>query len=126
MTLSEQLKKKGYHYTPIRKQVIAWIEKKKGIFSAKEILLDVPLDKVSVYRTLDLLKRLDIIHSVSLLHGEEHFELHGEDHHHHIVCQGCEKTACVDCIVPQKKIPGFLNIHHSYILTGTCSVCVAK
>lgn len=113
----------GNKITATRKAVASWIIEKGKVFSAKEILKDLHLDKVTLYRTLELFKKLDIIHPVLTLHGEEHYELHGEEHSHHVVCKSCEKTVQVGCDIPTKSIKGFTNIHHSYVLTGMCAEC---
>ena len=115
----------GYKLTSPRKKVAAWINNHKGIFSVSEILADLSeLDTVSVYRTLKLFCSLDIIHKIISLHGKQHYELHAKQkHHHHVVCTKCEKSSCLPCNNPKKKIPSFKNIHHSVIFTGLCEPC---
>jgi len=121
-----KVKEAGYKLTKTRKDVGAWIENHDGVFSAKELLGNMPsLDSVSVYRTIDLLQSLDLIHQVFTAHGEVHYEVHGEDHHHHAVCTKCERAECVtDCSVSTKqRIKGFTNIHHTLVFTGLCVSC---
>ena len=118
------LKSKGQKITAARKKVAAYIVDIDGLFSAKEILSAVPtMDRVTVYRVLDVFESLDIIHAVLTHHGETHYELHGEHHHHHIVCTRCKKTSCVECTITRKEISGFSNIHHSVVFTGLCNTC---
>ncbi|PIZ95818.1 MAG: hypothetical protein COX81_00225 [Candidatus Magasanikbacteria bacterium CG_4_10_14_0_2_um_filter_37_12] len=119
----EKLKKKGYKVTRPRQIVAEALVTYRGVFSVKELDLSTKIDLVSVYRTFDILAELDIIHPVISIHGEEHYELHNEKHHHHIVCQECEKTKCVPCNITKKSITGFINIHHSIIFTGICLAC---
>lgn len=122
----EQLIEAGHKVTEPRKTVIAHIEKKKGVFSANEIISALPkLDRVSIYRTLELLEELDCIHPVLVQHGEQHYEKHEQKHHHHAVCSGCEKTKCVPCDVKRKRIAGFLDLHHNVVFTGLCVKCAA-
>lgn len=126
LRIKKTLKAGGYKLTVPRKRIADWIAKQKGIFSANELLRGLAdLDKVSVYRTLDLFSELDLIHPVVSQHGEVHYEVHGNDHHHHAVCTLCEKTACVPCALDEPAVPGFSNLHHSFIFTGTCSACAA-
>lgn len=121
--IQKKLQEAGYKITPPRKHITDWVVKKEGIFSAKEILEDVSLDKVSVYRTIDLLVSLDIIHPITQLHGEEHYETHEKKHHHHVVCTGCEKMDCISCDVRRKSVAGFKKLHHSVVFTGLCLSC---
>lgn len=110
--------------TSSRKSIAVWLVNSPGIFSSKEILSELPyLNKVSVYRTLDLFASLDIIHPVLSQHGEQHYDVQGQAHHHHVVCTGCEKASCVDCEVKRTKIKGFSSIHHSVVFTGLCNTC---
>ena len=123
----EKIKKSGYKLTSARKALVRYIKKRKGVFSANEIITALPdIDRVSVYRTLDLLTELDLIHPVLNQHGETHYEKHGENHHHHVVCTGCEKTSCIDCNLRTQKVKGFKNLHHSFVITGLCMTCTSN
>ncbi len=115
----------GYKLTNPRKEISKWIAKKKGVFSAPEIYTALKnLDRVSVYRTLELFCKLDIIHTTLSLHGEQHYEVHeAKNHHHHIVCTECEKNECIPCELPQKKFSSFKKIHHTMVFTGLCNSC---
>lgn len=123
--MEQKLKQAGYKLTSVRKTVMHWITTHGKVFSAKELRAALPeLDKVSVYRTLDLLSELDLIHQAHNLHGEMHYEVHGDVHHHHLVCTGCEKTECIPCSVGEVNMPAsFTQIHHSMTYTGLCGAC---
>ena len=57
--------------------------------------LDPRSHKVTVYRTLDLLKRNGLIDELDLLHlrGDQHFyESHGPRDHIHVACLKCGKV----------------------------------
>lgn len=124
MHVTDIVQAKGIKMTVPRKAVLSWIESQDGVFSAKEIMTALPrLDKVSVYRTLDMLESIDAIHAALTHHGEKHYEVHGENHHHHVVCTGCEKASCVDCEISRTKAKGFTNLHHSVVFTGLCNTC---
>jgi len=122
---AEALQRTGYKITRPRAAVAAWMEKKRGVFSVKELRRDLPsLDAVSVYRTVELFQKLDLIHPVLTVHGEQHYEIHGEKHHHHAVCERCETTRCIPaCDLPSKKIKGFAQLHHTLVFTGLCLRC---
>jgi len=122
----EELQSKKQRITPLRKKIATVLSSYHGLFSAKEIMKQLPdADRVTVYRTLDTLESLDIIHEVLSHHGEKHYELHGKDHHHHVMCRGCEKANCIDCEITRTKATGFNNIHHSVAFTGLCNACAA-
>ena len=124
MTIAQKVQSNGLKLTKSRAQICSWIDEHEGVFSAKEIMTALPkLDKVSVYRTLDMLESLDAIHPTLTHHGEKHYEVHGEEHHHHVVCTGCEKASCVDCEVTRTKAKGFTQLHHSVVYTGLCMTC---
>ncbi len=121
------LKARGYRQTPSRVRIGEYLVHHKGIFSAHDIMRAYPtMDKVTVYRTLELFQLLDIIHSLISIEGVEYYELHGSTHHHHIVCTMCKKTACVSCALPPFSVPGFTNPHHVVIVTALCTSCSKK
>jgi Fe2+ or Zn2+ uptake regulation protein len=120
----EQLKAKGYKNTDIRARVSAFIEEHEGIFSAHQIVTKFQdMDKVSIYRTIELLAELDLIHPITSIEGVQYYEMHGNTHHHHIICTRCHRSACVDCDVPKVSVPGFSDPHHTFLLTGICDQC---
>ncbi|PIR76185.1 MAG: hypothetical protein COU32_03450 [Candidatus Magasanikbacteria bacterium CG10_big_fil_rev_8_21_14_0_10_42_10] len=115
---------RGQKITTPRQAMAQIIATRTGVFSPNEIIEDATgMDRVTVYRILDLFELLDIIHPVLTHHGEKHYEVHGTAHHHHIVCTGCEKTSCIDCTEKRKKAKGFTQLHHSVVFTGLCEHC---
>ncbi len=51
---------------------------------------DPEVGLATVYRTLDLLQRLDIVHKVNFGDGKARYEMRGEQHqHHHLLCTEC-------------------------------------
>ncbi len=120
-----KLQQAGYKQTKPRLAVAQWITTHKGIFSAKELIAELPgVEQTSVYRTVQLLEELDLIHPVLTNHGEKHYEAHEEDHHHHVVCTSCEKSVAVECEVTRQAVEGFSHLHHSVVFTGLCEQCV--
>lgn len=65
--------------------------------SAKEIHASLyrtnpSLGLTTVYRTLDLLNRMNLIQKIALGDGQIRYEYKGgekEDHHHHLICTNC-------------------------------------
>lgn len=122
---AQLLREHGQKCTPTRLTVLQWCFEYDGVFSAQDVLdYNKTLDKVSVYRTLELFSELDIIHPIALNDQRQYYELHEKKHHHHIVCEGCNMTACIDCPVKKVQNKNFSSIHHSFIMTGVCNACV--
>lgn len=126
--LLEGLTKEGYKATTPRRVLTEYLLKQEGLFCALNVAKKLPkLDKVSIYRTLETLKELNLINPVINIDGQQFYEKSEEDHHHHIICTNCKKTKCVDCRHDEiPKIGGFSNVRHSFILTGLCTVCKKK
>ena len=96
-TLSEQ----GYRLTPQRMMVLAAIENSTNHISAEEIYAQVvakyPHVNIStVYRTLDLLKRLGLVTETDLGGGRVRYHPADKGHHHHLVCQECGAITDLD------------------------------
>lgn len=118
------LKTHNQKVTQSREKIAEIVSTQKGVFSPNEVIEKAKgMDRVTVYRILELFESMDLIHPVLTHHGEKHYEIHGEKHHHHVVCTGCEKTSCVDCEVKRTKVKGFGDIHHSVVYTGLCNAC---
>lgn len=123
--LKDNLKKMGYKSTPTRNKIWKQIEKTNGIFCAKQIIAKLRIDKASIYRSLDLLEKLNIIRPAINIKGEQFYEKNNiKNHHHHIVCTECLKTSCINCTEPKLKTnKKFNNINHLLIFTGICNSC---
>lgn len=119
------LSKNGYKQTPAREKIIKIITHTKGLFSTKDIIKKTQkIDRVSVYRTIDLLTSLDIIHPVTTRANEQVYELHAQTkHEHHIICNNCQKTKTIKCSIPKIILKGFHHIHHTLVLNGLCNHC---
>ena len=96
-----KLSEKGYRLTPQRIMVLAAIEKSANHISAEEIYVQVvdryPYVNIStVYRTLDLLKRLGLVMETDLGGGRVRYHPADKGRHHHLVCQECGTTIDLD------------------------------
>jgi Fur family ferric uptake transcriptional regulator len=96
-----RLREKGYRLTPQREMILAAIESSRDHISAEEIYAQVvaryPHVNIStVYRTLELLKKLGMVYEIDLGEGRIRYHAEGSGHHHHLVCQGCGKVIDID------------------------------
>ena len=96
-----RLTEQGYRLTPQRMMVLAAIEDSDDHISAEEIYAQVitkyPHVNIStVYRTLELLKRLGLVTETDLGGGRVRYHPADKGHHHHLVCQECGEIIDLD------------------------------
>lgn len=89
-------------------------------------------DKVTLYRSLEILERAGIIRRVDLRHAHAHYELmSGREHHHHLVCTHCGEVEDVEVCTGTNIERNVLNRSsrfasvqdHALELFGTCKMC---
>ena len=98
--LERELGARGIRLTSQRRVLLQVMDTARRHLDADEILqraqkLDPRVTRVTVYRTLDLLKRHGLIDELDLLHlrGDRHFyESHGPRDHIHVACMKCGKV----------------------------------
>jgi len=100
-TISDRLRTRGYRLTPQRMMIVAAIENSPDHISAEEIYARVaatyPHVNIStVYRTLDLLKKLNLVYEIDLGEGRVRYHAEESGHHHHLVCQACNRVIDID------------------------------
>ncbi len=96
-----KLSELGYRLTPQRMMIVSAIEKSDDHISAEEIYAQVvakyPNVNIStVYRTLELLKRLGLVTETDFGGGRLRYHPVGKGHHHHLVCQECGAIIALD------------------------------
>jgi len=89
-----KLTEQGYRLTPQRMMILSAIENSDDHISAEEIHAQIvakyPKVNIStVYRTLELLKRLGLVTETDLGGGRVRYHPAAKGHHHHLVCQEC-------------------------------------
>jgi len=98
--LQGELGSRGIRLTRQRRVVLQVMESAPSHMDAGEILdhakkIDPDITRVTVYRTIDLLKRQGLIDELDLLHlrGHRHFyESHSPRDHIHVACVRCGKV----------------------------------
>jgi Fur family ferric uptake transcriptional regulator len=96
-----KLTEKEYRLTPQRMMIVSAIENSDGHISAEEIYAQVaakyPQVNVStVYRTLELLKKLGLVTETDFGEGRVRYHPAGKGHHHHLVCTECGTVIDLD------------------------------
>lgn len=98
VSFKEQLKEKGYKLTTQRQAVLDVIIQYSGKHLTTEEIYELVKEKhpeiglATVYRTLLLLDKLELVYKLDLDDGCSRYELnkHNEDHrHHHLICMKC-------------------------------------
>jgi Fur family ferric uptake transcriptional regulator len=101
MSCFQILREKGYKLTPQRIMVLDTLHKAEEHITAPEIYARVRvkypgINKSTVYRTLELLKKMGLV-AETKLGGESLYYHHTEKgHHHHLVCQRCGQVIDLD------------------------------
>lgn len=96
----DSLKKKGIRLTRQRQLLLDLLEKSGRHLDADNLYklaneLDPKLNRVTVYRTLKLLKEGGLIDELDLMHfeGDQHYyETRSKQEHAHIICLRCGKV----------------------------------
>ena len=88
-----ELTEQGYRLTPQRMMIISAIENSDHHISAEEIYAQVvaryPNVNIStVYRTLELLKRLNLVTETNMGEGRVRYHPADKGHHHQTRCSG--------------------------------------
>jgi Fur family transcriptional regulator, ferric uptake regulator len=138
--LQRELRARRIRLTSQRRVVVQVMESASRHMDAGEILdlaqkIDAKITQVTVYRTLDLLKRHGLIDELDLLHlrGHRHYyESHGPRDHIHVACIRCGKVREFESQLYEelkKQISADCGIEITIARTevgGLCEECRAK
>lgn len=133
--LEDILKENSYKLTSQRKAIIDSLLEYKGHFLTAEEIFIKTKEKYAktnfstIYRNLEILDKIGVIHKTSIKDGAAVYELMCNDsHHHHLICKGCGKTDVID-FCPIDEISSHLDnkdftlTGHKFELYGYCSKC---
>jgi len=133
MTVEELLSKAKLRATHQRKVVLSLLIQKASPLSHSEIssMLTEPLDKVTLYRTLQTLKTYGIVHQVQGLDGVWRFCAHDPESkgcpgdHPHFLCLHCGKMICLTGQrLPRVEVPEGMTVEgKQFVVYGCCSEC---
>jgi Fur family ferric uptake transcriptional regulator len=142
MSWSEQaqtvLRQAGYKPGGARTAVIEALAGESCCLTAQEIHDRVRPDRprvgiASVYRALEALAELGLVHRLELRSGSAHYEpaVASGDHHHHLVCDDCGRIEAFSddrlerVIHTVSKTTAFRIDEHDVVLRGQCRTCTA-
>lgn len=98
---AEMLRRAGHKMTPQRLMIVRALRHSGGHVSAAQIVEQVHsvypfVDVSTVYRTLDVLKRMRIATETDMGSGDAIYEWAPEQPHHHLICASCDEVVELD------------------------------
>ena len=132
------LRERGHKLTPQRHTVLKVMASSHDhltpeVIYEKSRLEDPGIGRVTVYRTLDLLSKLDLVCRVHAEGGCRSYMMRRPtEHHHHLVCSSCGKVVdFTNCSLAEieKKLSqesGFNITGHLLEFHGLCRDCIVS
>jgi len=133
--LIKDLSSKKLRITKLRKFLLQILLKNKEPLSVEDLISSlskhkINVHKTSVYRQLDVLKKVEIIREIQFGENKKRYEIFSDNHHHHLVCNDCGKIEDIESdkdldileskIIKEKK---FKVTSHLLEFFGLCAKC---
>jgi Fur family ferric uptake transcriptional regulator len=127
----EILRAHGHRVTDQRLKILDAMAESPGHKTLGQIFacLKSPVDRSTLYRTLDLFENLGLVVSAELGDGQRVYELAQQSPHHHLVCQGCQKVSDLShnvleelALIVAEEHDFEINMDH-LVVFGFCSDC---
>jgi Fe2+ or Zn2+ uptake regulation protein len=127
------LKEKSIKITPQRLEILMYLDKNRNHPTADQIYVNLKdknpsLSKTTVYNSLDILNRNNIIQTINITGSESRYDLKSKMHHH-FMCKKCECIIDIDISCPniEKTIKDGYKIQevHGYF-KGICKKCINR
>lgn len=124
--------REGMRLTTPRKTIFKTLQESDAPLSASMIAKRCEsIDRVSVYRTLELFVRLGIVRSVPI-GWKQRYELTDpfRSHHHHLSCTKCGRLIDVHSLKFEKLVNNvvaeydFIATDHTFEVRGLCKDCL--
>jgi Fur family ferric uptake transcriptional regulator len=130
-----RLRESGHRLTPQRELVLTAVER-LGHATPDEVYAEVrthssAINLSTVYRTLELLDELGLIHHAHLSDRAPTYHAASGHEHSHLVCRGCRRVISVErhdmesALGPLASGHGFQPDYGHLTVFGTCSDCAA-
>ena len=133
-TFHSRLREHGLKSTGQRDDIARVFFELRRHISAEELYAEVKkvnphVGYATIYRTLKLLKECDLLFERHFDEGQARYEVAGEHHHDHFICDSCGKIMefendeleRMQQAIAQKM--GVLLTHHKMELYGLCADC---
>jgi Fur family transcriptional regulator, ferric uptake regulator len=131
---AELLRRAGHKMTPQRLLIVRALRHTEGHVTAARLVDEVResypfVDVSTVYRTLDVLKRMRLVTATDMGSGDAVFEWAPEQPHHHMICTSCGYVAEIDHEYLESLEQGLTrdfgfspDLHH-FAIFGLCREC---
>ncbi len=101
MSCYQTLKNKGYRLTSQRSAILDVLHGSDKHLTAEDIYNQVRaryprINRSTVYRTLELLKKLELVDETDLGGDRLYYHHVEKGHHHHLICQKCGRVFDVE------------------------------
>lgn len=135
----EDLKKRGFRITNMRKILIAIFIKHDRPLTVATLHNTIKksgwsANRTTLYRELEFLKTTGLINELSLSDKQKSYEWSAQ-HHHHLVCRRCETVKEIELPEIETLLPaiekrlktklGFKRIEHTLEFFGMCKQCAS-
>ena len=130
------LEREGYRAGAARGRVVEALARQSCCATAQEIADELRGDDArvgiaSVYRALEVLDRLGLVHRLDVGDGTARYEAAhpGGEHHHHVVCNSCGRVeqfsddGLEQAIATLSGRLEFAIDQHDVVMRGTCPDC---
>ena len=136
MDIEKTLKNAGLRTTRQRKVILELLLSCGSPLSHAEILskIEEHLDRVTLYRTLETLRKVGIVHQVQGIDGVWRFCAHGDGtegcpgDHPHFLCVECGRMFCLaGQKMPRVKVPSGVEVEgKQFVVYGRCGECAVQ
>jgi Fe2+ or Zn2+ uptake regulation protein len=125
----------GYRLTGPRRAVADLIAAREGHFTANDLIVDarareLGIGRATIFRALELFTELEVLERIDLPNGDHAYvPCEPQVHHHHIVCEVCDKVTEVEdlglgaAIEEIQRRTGWQVDSHRLELFGRCPEC---
>lgn len=122
--------------TAARRAIAETVDRFEGAFTVEDLVTRTreaapgSSAQATVYRAVASMLEAGYIERVGDRSGSALYSRCGEtSHHHHIVCDGCGRTAPTECPLPllgAEETGGFVITRHEIVLHGLCPACASR
>jgi Fur family ferric uptake transcriptional regulator len=130
---SQKLDEAGCRSGAARSEVLQLLASEDCALTALEMDSRLAAGRASIYRTLERLEQLQLIQRIDIGAGAAGYErLDPELHHHHFVCEECERVtpfsdqSLEQAIHALESKASFEVARHEVLLRGRCQTCQTR
>lgn len=115
--------------TPAKQAILNILKTSKKALSFDDIekLINIDINKVTIYRVLNRFFEDKVIHKIVASDGKQYFAFHhNKKHSHdhfHFKCENCNTIECLDMPIEFNAPKGYEIYKTNCILIGVCNDC---